>query len=314
MPLRPVILAALQAAGLFVAGLLIPLLGQIAVVFVPVPLAAVGILHGRKEGAVAAGLSAVLVGAVSGGHPVTVLVFISLALMSLGLAEGIVRRMRPENVVLLAGILPLAPIALFLVPLLLKTGQHPVQYIEEHLRQNLTEVQGLYTRMGLTEVSGSIAAVSDVLVFYLARLVPGIFLTTSLMQSATCYGAARMMVLRRSPGSPLSAGPSLAVWHAPDTWVWGLIASLGLIAVFPKTSAAWFFGMNAAILFVLIYIVQGIAVIEYFQRKARIPAFWRSLLHAVILALPTVVAVIAFGIVDIWGDFRKIRAAGPGPS
>jgi hypothetical protein len=124
---------------------------------------------------------------------------------------------------------------------------------------------------------------------------------------------ARSLVLRRDPGSRLAAHPSLAAWRAPDQWVWGLIATLGLVAAFPRGSTAWFAGLNLALLFLLVYIAQGVAIVEFFLRRARIPVIWRGLLHALLLALPTVVAVIAFGVVDIWGDFRKVRTTASRP-
>ena len=310
MPYRPIIIAGLQAAGLFVAGLLnIPIISQIVVLFVPVPLVAASLLHGRKAGALAAGIAAAIAAVIGAGHASILLVFLSLSLMALGLVEGMVRGLRPESASLLGGVLPLIPLLFFLLPLLARTGKNPVLLAEGYLRQNLAEAQQLYTRMGLADVAQSIAAVSDSVVFYLVRLIPGIVLATSLMQAATCYGLARTIILRRQPGSPLAKGPSFAVWHAPDPWVWGLIVSLGLVALSPRGSAAWFAGMNILFVFLLIYTAQGIAVVEHFQRRLRIPAIWRSLLYAVILALPTVVGVIAFGVVDIWGDFRKIRTA-----
>jgi uncharacterized protein YybS (DUF2232 family) len=315
MPYRAVIIAGLQAGGLFIAGLLnVPFLSQIIILFVPVPLVAASLLHGRKAAAAAACIAAALIAVLGGSQVAALLLFLSLVLMALGLAEGMARRLRPEYAILLGGLLPLIPLALFLSPLLVKTGKNPFLLAEEYLRQNLAEVQQLYDRMGLAEVSQSVAAVSDTVVFYLVRLMPGLLLATSLLQAATCYGMSRVLVLRRSPASPLAAGPSLAAWHAPDTWVWGLIAALGLVAALPRDSVAWFAGLNLGILYLLVYIAQGVAIVEFYQRKAKVPALWRSFLHAFLLALPTVVLIIAFGIVDIWGDFRKVRTPAPGSS
>ena len=50
---------------------------------------------------------------------------------------------------------------------------------------------------------------------------------------------------------------------------------------------------------------------EHYFRKAGIHTVVRGLLHAIILALPVVVCVMALGVVDIWADFRKVR--GPIP-
>jgi uncharacterized protein YybS (DUF2232 family) len=114
-------------------------------------------------------------------------------------------------------------------------------------------------------------------------------------------------IITRKPGSaPAITVPSLAHWHAPDVWVWGLIVTLGLILVPNETVK--FTGWNLAILYSLIYLVQGISLVEHYLRKARVHSLVRGLIHAIILALPpTVACVMALGVVDIWADFRKLR-------
>jgi len=207
-------------------------------------------------------------------------------------------------------VLPLVPLALLLLPTLAQSGGNPFSLLDEHLMKSLQEARRLYLQLGLTEVAQSLESVSDTVVHYLSRLLPGIILAMSFLQAASCYGLSRAVIVRRRPDLPMPDRSSLALWHAPDTWVWGLIAALGLIAV--PNGTLRFVGLNASLIYLVIYTAQGIAIVEYFQRKARIPAFWRSLLHVLILALPTVVAVVAFGIVDIWGDFRKVRTSATG--
>ncbi len=66
-------------------------------------------------------------------------------------------------------------------------------------------------------------------------------------------------------------------------------------------------GWNLAILYSVVYLSQGIAIVEHYLKKARIQPVVRGLIQAVILALPLVVCVMALGVVDIWADFRKVR-------
>ena len=49
------------------------------------------------------------------------------------------------------------------------------------------------------------------------------------------------------------------------------------------------------------------AIVDHYLRKARIQPFMRGMIHTLILALPSIVFVIALGMVDIWADFRKLR-------
>ena len=72
-----------------------------------------------------------------------------------------------------------------------------------------------------------------------------------------------------------------------------------------------FIGMNLALAYLLIYSVQGIALVEFTLRKAKVGTLWRSMIITFIVALPVIVPVIALGVVDIWADFRKVRTPAP---
>lgn len=305
MNFRPILIAALQAVGLSLAGFLIPVLGQIAVLFVPVPLITVTVLHGRRAGVSATIIAAALVALIVSLNTAVVLFVLALGCMALAIAGGMMRNLRHETIVLLGGLVPLVLLVIVLAPVFIQSSKPPVAVAEEYLRQSLSESRELYTTMGLTEVVQTLDSLGENVIFYAARLIPGIIVTTTLMQALFCYSIARVIVLRRRPELPLAARPPFALWHLPDQWVWGLIATLVLVAL-PDPSAR-FTGLNLLCLCLLAYTAQGTALVDHFLRKVRVPALMRSVLHALILTLPSVVAVIAFGVVDIWADFRKIR-------
>jgi len=311
MPYRSILIAAFQAAGLTVAGFLVPILGQLVVVFAPVPLITVAVREGRRAGITATGAAAALIAIIVVGKAVFVLFFISLGLMALGLSEGLLRRFKPEQAILAGGLLPLAALFILLTPLLIKAGQNPISLAENYLRTSITDAQQLYTQLGLAEVAQMLESVSDRMLHYLVRLSPGIILTTTLLQAACCYGMARSILLRKDPAFPVPDKTSFAAWHAPDSWVWGLIVTLGLVAngLIAKTeSVAFIMGLNLALLYLLVYTAQGAALVEFWLRKLKIAVIWRSFAHTIILTLPPLIAVvIALGVVDIWADFRKVR-------
>jgi uncharacterized protein YybS (DUF2232 family) len=308
MNFRAILIAALQTAGLYVAGLLIPLLGQALALFTPVPVIVVSLRYGRREGVaalVAAGLLATLLGGILSG----VLFFFSFGLMALGTAEGIRRTLKPEQTALLGGMLPIAAIGLFIIYFFITTGKNPLTAVEAYIHTSVAEAAKLYTDIGLREMSTMIQSVPDKFIYYLVRLLPGITIVTSLTQAACCYAIARL-VLARKPGATPVSGPSFGAWHAPDAWVWGLIAALTFVIVPHETLRL--IGWNLVIIFGTIYLIQGTAIVEHYLKKARIRPFLRGFIIALILALPLVVFVTALGIVDIWADVRKVR--GPFPS
>lgn len=296
----------MQAAGLYLAGLIIPVLGLLAAVFSPVPFILAYARSGRREGLASIGLACGLVSVITGWQG-AVLFFITFGLMAIGIAEAMRRGSRPEGAVLQGGFLPVAAIGIALAAYFAHLGKSPVAGIDEYLRNSLAEAAKMYTNLGLTEMAATINAVSDRFIYYLIRLLPGIVIATSVVQAACCFGLARTMIARKQ--GPAPDQPTLAQWHAPDVWVWGLIATLAC-AVIPQESVniiSW----NAAILFGVLYTAQGVAIVEHYFRKAGIHTAVRSMLHAIILALPVVVCVTALGVVDIWADFRKVREQKP---
>ena len=305
MPYRAILIAALQAAGLTVPLFIIPVLGQFLSLFAPIPLVIITVREGRPAGLAALVTAAALIGLIAGGHFLVVLFFLSFGLMAAGIAEGMLRRLRPEQAILAGGLLPIAALIVVLTPFLLKAGKNPVTFAEDYLRTSITEAQQLYTQLGIAEASQMLASVTDRMLYYLVRLSPGFILAASLFQAAVCYGMARTIILRKSPGVPLSPAPSLASWHAPDSWVWGLIAALALIAL-PNESTR-LIGLNSAVVYLLVYTAQGVSIVEYLLRRAKVAMIWRSFIHTVILTLPSVALIIALGVVDIWADFRKLR-------
>jgi uncharacterized protein YybS (DUF2232 family) len=163
----------------------------------------------------------------------------------------------------------------------------------------------LYTTLGLTDIAQAAQSLAEPFVFYVVRLMPSLVIVTALTQAACCYGIARIILVRRH-GPTSAPGVPLALWHAPDVWVWGLIAALGLMAV--PAAALKISGWNLTVVYATVYTIQGLAILEYGLKKLAIPAVARGFLIAFILAMPLFVFVTALGVVDVWADFRKVRA------
>lgn len=311
MPFRSILTAALQAAGLMIAGFLVPVFGQIALLIAPVPLTLIMVREGRIPGMLALGLAAAVIALLAGGQAVFVVIFLSFGFMAMGLADGLRWRWKPENAILVGGMFTIAALVVVLAPFVSQAEQGPMAVAEEYLRTSIAEAQQLYTQLGLTDVAQMMAQVTDRVVFYLVRLLPGIILVTILLQAACCYGMARALILRKDPNATVLSEPSLATWHAPDSWVWGLIAALGFVAL-PDVTIR-FIGMNLVLFFLLVYTAQGLALADFTLRKAKVGTLWRSLILSMIVALPLIVPMIALGVVDIFADFRKVRTPAQAP-
>jgi uncharacterized protein YybS (DUF2232 family) len=303
MNYRAILVATVQTLGLFVAGVIHPI-GQLLALFTPVPLILVSVRNGSADGLLTLAVSGVIMAALGGWQAAAVLV-LSFGLMAIGASEGMRRKWKPEQTSLLGGLLPIAVLAVIVVFYLVRVGKNPITEVEAYLREIIANAAKTYTTMGFTEMAATISSISDPVIYYFARLLPGITIATSVIQAACCFVIARAMLMRKPVTEPAPAQTSLVSWHAPDSWVWGLIAALALIVVPQET--ARLAGWNIAILFAVLYLAQGSAIVEHYLKKAGIKAIGRGLLLVLILAMPSIVFVIALGIVDIWADFRKVR-------
>lgn len=300
---RSILIAALQTTGLFISGFLIPVIGQLLALFTPVPLIVLSIRNGRTDGAVALIASCAVIGLLGGWQSAAVL-FLSFGLMAAALSEGLRRQWKPESAALLGALLPITAIGAALASYFARIGKNPIAVVEEYLKGSMEEAAKAYTQLGLTEMAAAISSIPDDFIHYLVRLLPGVIIATSVLQAAACYGVSKSIISRKPSIVPKDT-MTFAHWHAPDIWIWGLIAALALILV--PGDAAQFTGWNIALLYCLLYLVQGISVVDSYLRRVRVHSFVRGLIHALILMLPSIVLVIALGIVDIWADFRKVR-------
>jgi len=304
---RSIVIGIIQTTAMFVAGFIIPVAGQIIALFTPVPLVLAYLRGGRTEGLIVLIASGLFLTILGGWHTAAILV-LTFGLMAIGLSEGMRRQWKPDSAVVLGGMLPMIVLSAIAAYLFSRIGKNPVIVVEEYLKGSMTEAARLYAEIGLREMSSAIASVPDTFIHNLVRLLPGITIATSVFQAASCYGLSRIILARRPGNAPVAPAIPLAKWHAPDVWVCRLTVRLPLVVI--PSEAARFAGWNLAIIYSVVYLTQGVAIVEFYLRKVRIQPFIRGMIHALILLLPSVVFVVALGIIDIWADLRKVR--GPG--
>ncbi len=305
MNYKAVLTAAAQSAAFFLSGFFIPLLGMI---LTPVPIVLAYVREGRPEGLAALGISTAIVGAIEGWNVAAVLL-LCFGLMAIGTAEGMLRRWRSESVALAGGLLPAIALTLAAASFFITQGKNPVTFFEAFFQEQRALAVKVYTDLKLTDVAAAASAIPNTSIHSFVLVLPGIVVTSLVLLAAACFVLSVRIITRKSgPGPALVAAP-LSSWHAPDVWVWGLIVTLILIMVPNETLK--FTGWNLAVPATLVYLMQGIAIVEFYLKKARIQPIIRGLIQVIILALPIIVCEIALGVIDIWADFRKLRGTVP---
>jgi uncharacterized protein YybS (DUF2232 family) len=115
----------------------------------------------------------------------------------------------------------------------------------------------------------------------------------------------RMFFQGRDPSFPDFG--DLACWKIPDWVVWFVIAA-GVLMIVPE-EIAQIVGLNAMIILLFLYLLQGLSIVQFFFRKKNIPRYLRALFYALIVLYQYLLVFIsAVGLFDIWVDFRKMNS------
>jgi uncharacterized protein YybS (DUF2232 family) len=65
-------------------------------------------------------------------------------------------------------------------------------------------------------------------------------------------------------------------------------------------------GMNVLLLVSLVYLVQGLGIMVFYLNRTSMPLIFRSLAYIFLLIQPLLLlGVAAFGLFDLWFDFRR---------
>jgi uncharacterized protein YybS (DUF2232 family) len=224
-------------------------------------------------------------------------------IMALVMAEAVRRRWAVEKTILASTALPAAASGAVLVLLMssidLNLGvvkQHFEEGLSQAFQQLLSEGGGPSEEVLRTHVQDAFRAV--------VQLLPALFVLSTAAAALLNYGVVRLL-WRRLGGQPPLPEMKLAQWKAPEVCVWVLIASgLGSFVPSPVIPVV---GLNMLLLLSLVYLVQGLGIMVFYLNRASVPPILRSLAYVVLIIQPLLLlGVAAFGLFDLWFDFRRI--------
>lgn len=147
------------------------------------------------------------------------------------------------------------------------------------------------------------------LIRVMGRLMPAIVVVQAALISLLNYSLVRHLWTLRGDGR-LFPEMDLGRWSMPETAVWPLIAS-GLLLFFLWGGPVSWVLANFVLLLLFGYFLQGLAVVHFWCRRLGVSVILRIPLYFISVALSYVIA--AFGLFDLWFDFRKLRKTGISP-
>ncbi|MBW2057317.1 MAG: DUF2232 domain-containing protein [Deltaproteobacteria bacterium] len=290
---------------IFLISLRVPLLGMGVSILTPLPVMVLCHLWGLKGGGLA-----VLIGSLALSGLLTPLVgvifFTEFGLLGILLHYFLVKRgLTWDRGILYTSLAVVGGMALLLVLFRLTTSLDTMDWIRGEIRETGETLRQLYP---VEETGGQPTwEGSERFVALVLRVFPALIILTIWLEGIVNVSLFTRLTARIDSGQGrVKMRPEFSSWVCPDRFIWGGI--LGGFLIMTKVSLLVTVGINAVILLVAIYLLQGLAIVSFFFKKRNVPVGLRVLGYAligIIQFLPVVVA--GLGLFDIWIDFRKVR-------
>jgi uncharacterized protein YybS (DUF2232 family) len=183
-------------------------------------------------------------------------------------------------------------------------GRGPAGFLQDMVRQAVDQaVQFLRPASADPETTLAVQEWAAQTEQVLATIFPGLYVVLAVFTGWVNALLARRAV--RDPGQETWSG-----WRAPEAWIWVLIVS-GLVGV-AAPGAARSVALNVFAVAVVVYFLQGLAVVHHLFEARRLPRIFRTVVYVLLFfQLPVMLLVAGLGAFDLWFDFRRRWAPRP---
>jgi uncharacterized protein YybS (DUF2232 family) len=186
-------------------------------------------------------------------------------------------------------------------------GKAPWYFIEAAIRELIRVNISAYTHLGASsEQLDLIRNNTEQIARVLTALTPAVFLvgTSFFIWLNILIGK----LLFKAKGMWYPDFGNLSRWKVSDRLIWVVIlagVSL-LIPLYPLKILS----INLIIVLLFVYLMQGLAIINFFFEKKNLPWFLRATGYFLIFVQQILlVLVVGLGLVDVWVNFRKLDKA-----
>ena len=291
--------AILTFTFLFVA--LIPFVGPVIVILMPLPVLYFYSRLGRLQGLTILFVSCLAAYGILGGQRANMPVLFMIGITGVLLSEILKLRVSIEKTFLLASSALFCCGAGFVLYYSFQAGIAPWQMVELHVSDVVREKVKLYAPLMNLPEEQSLLIQESATSFFTVTF-PALALSAAVFMVWVNLLVGR--ILFRMQGAAFPDFGDLAAWKCPEGLVWILIAAGGMMLIPVEWVAI--VGMNLLIVCSQIYLFQGLAIAAYFFRQKRVPTIVRWLFYGLLIIQQyLLVLVIAFGLFDMWVDFRK---------
>ncbi len=285
--------------------LLFPALGILVGIFTPVPLILIYLQWGKPIGLISMG--AVFLVIMSLASPQQAMIFIAeYALVALIMAETIGLSLPYDRSIFFSTLGSAALSIILIWTFVADKGMSPVDFFQEEidraLQQYLESAKDLKDSPVDAEQMKKFASETSRM---FAEAFPAIITIGALTVAVINYFSVRFLWLKFYASRYFSA-VDFTRWVLPDYWVWPFIFAAG--SVFWLDEAGFTVGLNAFLVLLTLFFLQGMAIVHHFLQARNVPRLLWIMIYVLIFVQPIFMGLImGLGLSDIWLDFRKLR-------
>jgi len=284
----------------------VPPLWVVVGALAPVPLIFVYLRWGRGVGMVLLGLIfGVLFSLV--GHTQAVLFFAEYAVLAAVLSETIQFKLSFDKCILFSTLVSAALSMILLLSIFTDQESTLTEFFQEqiegHFQLSMKALQAMGDKPEELKAMREFAnRASDAM----AQSYPS-FITIGILVTAVFNYYMVRLLWSRIYGPGLFYPARFSKWVAPEQVIWVFIGSGGLL-FFADGTFLGTLGVNLLFLVLVVYFLQGLAILIHFLESRNVPVFFWILIFFVIVLQPLLIGVaVGLGIFDAWIDLRKIR-------
>jgi uncharacterized protein YybS (DUF2232 family) len=281
----------------------VPIVGMLVSILAPTPILLGALRYGPKIGVLVLVLSTVAL-ALLRDLQYSLLFLAEYGVMAMVMAEALRRQQSFEKTLILASGATVV-VSSLVMGILLWSAQLDLGIVLQHLEENLRRTLHPYVSDGDGGAEAQLLPYIQEALHFLVRVLPALLVMSAATGAVVNYSVVRGL-WHHFGGSPLFPETSLARWRAPDACVWVLIAS-GIFGFLPVPLLPTV-GLNILLLVSLLYLAQGLGIIVFYLHKGSVPVMWRAVVYLFLIVQPLLLlGVTAFGLFDLWGDFRRLH-------
>ena len=285
----------------------LPVIGLAVCLITPLPIAYYFRKVGVGYGLLMVAIVASIIGSAA-GIKIAAFFLAEFAALGIALSEAVRMRLTLGKGVMFSTVISIAGSVLLFLSVSSALNKPMSQVIREQVRENVQATVEAYKKVGLPDeqVEG-LAEFTGRLEAVILKVFPSLFFIGTL--SVVVLNLLALKGLLKKKGiEEYQVEPTH--WRSPDLLVWVLIS--GGILLLLRNELAGVIGLNLLVASGGGYLLQGMAIMAFYFKKMKTPLFFRVIGYLLIVFQQIfTIAIIGFGLFDLWFDFRRLKTEKP---